>query len=167
MYYGELCIKANKKAEGSELVFYTRKRKNRVLPEGEEICVGSNVKIEFSDQQVIKDTLLDIYVAAVQGTCYKTTDENGDVLWKCKPNKHTTVMTGRVILEFVAFKNRTELHASLFQEDSMDTEDLGFINFSDTGKASLVQKTLAALEMVGVTKDEALAYRYATIEEDC
>lgn len=165
MYYGELCIKANVKDEGSTLVFYTRKRKNRVLPENEEVCVGSSTTIEFSDKQTIKDTLLDIYVAATQGTCYKSI-ENGEVLWKCKPNKHTTIMTGRVILEIVAFKNRAEFHASLFKDDSMDVEDLGYFNFTDTGKASLVQKTLAALEMVGVTKEEAMLYKQAATE-DC
>lgn len=164
MYYGELCVKANVKEEGSTLVFYTRKRKNRVLPEGEEVCVGSSITIDFSDKETIKNTLLDVYVAATQGTCYKTV-ENGEVLWKCKANKHTSIMTGRVILEIVSFKNRAEFHASLFKDDSMDTEDLGYFNFSDTGKASLVQKTLAALEMVGVTREEAMEYKNSVTED--
>lgn len=166
MYYGELGIKAEQeKGKDPKLVFYTRKRKNRKLPEGEKFHVGESITMEFSEIDVMKQILLDIFTIVTKGACSKDWDElNEEHVWSVKSRTVFHIMTGPLIIDLVGYDGYAELSVITYTED-MSTEEVGSIRFSDTGRASLVQKLLAALDLIGVNRDEAYVYKKAAKEE--
>ena len=159
MYYGELCIKVSKEDNKSILKFFTRKRKNRVLPEGEEVSVGDCITLEVGDEDTVKTILLDMYAIVSKGVCTRERTGDKSSLWRCKPGVHVSVLSGPVILDIVSKNNFADIGVTLYKEDSMDGTNLGSIRFTDTGDNSLMQKILAALNNIGVAASEAHEYR--------
>ena len=107
MYYGELCIKVDQKNGMHSLTFYTRKRQQYVVEEGETVSVGDSIKFESSDPEMITSLLLDTYTLVRQGMLMKERTEHNGVIWSLRPNASFIVMSGPVILEFYAKDNRT------------------------------------------------------------
>lgn len=164
MYYGELCIKVKKCGDAGSITFYTRKRKNKVLPETEKVHVGESIQISLEEVETLKTILLDLYAIVTKGTCKKYRSHEGVITWTLNPGIQFEVLTGPVIITFNPKKDHFEMGIECFKENSMETTDLGCIRFTETGDTSLVQKLIAALNILDVTPQDAKAYKY-TISE--
>lgn len=165
MYYGELCIKVENKRDEHSLTFYTRKRQQYVLPEGEEVRVGESIRIVSNDSDMIVTLLLDMYTIVRQGTLQKIrTQENGNI-WTLRPTATFNIMSGPVIMDFVSRGDYFTIDASTYVDDSMEPKSMGTIKATNTGNVSLLQKILSALQIYGISADDAKNYAYSMRED--